>query len=126
MQQNTYLKTTIRFVKKSDAVPSKKKEDFFTVVDQSRPHMPIIYCDVKVPFFPFVENMVKIRGNRGNWFGKILSVDEGRKTVRVCYHHYTNVVTLVATRAELVDTVLWDNLDGNVSNPAYVPKAVSL
>ena len=93
---------------------TQDNEDFLIVVDHSRPHLPIISSDVQVPFFPFAEDMVKIRGDMDSWFGKILSVDEGRKTARVRYHHYTNEGTLVATRGEPVDTVLWDNLVGLV------------
>ena len=89
-------------------------EDVFIVVDFSRPCMPITSCDVRVPFYPFLGEMVKVSGDGATWVGKVMTVDERRRTVKVRYHDFNENGVLVAIPGERIDTISWDNVEGVV------------
>ena len=89
-------------------------EDVFIVVDFSRPCMPITSCDVRVPFYPFLGEMVKVSDDGATWVGKVMTVDERRRTVKVRYHDFNENGVLVAIPGERIDTTLWDNVEGAI------------
>ena len=82
------------------------------VVDFNRRSLPITAEDVRIPFYPEKDDMVKILGDDDSlWFAKVIGIEKNRMA-RVRYYEKNASGKMVPKRKERIDLVSWDAILG--------------